>query len=120
MDTKEFIEQWSAITPHDLGLKAAYWSGKSEDPITYRPIIGWLTITGRPTDAAPNTPLINKFFPQVLSDNWWPMSSWTVPDYAGVVPKDISDEAAKEAITRWRKAPPGEDVQVNVRGVGLA
>ncbi|HXJ21104.1 MAG TPA: hypothetical protein VMT03_12810 [Polyangia bacterium] len=117
---KQFVEQWSGITPHDLGLKAAYWSGKEDDPVVYRPVVGWMTVTGRATDAPPNTPLANQFFPLVLGDDWWPHSAWELTNYGGVVPKDIADDAVKEAIKKWRTKPEGPDVQVNVRTVGQA
>ena len=51
-------EFWSAISPVDLGLKAGYWTGKDSDPMAFRPIVGWITVTSRqaPFQKDENTP----------------------------------------------------------------
>jgi hypothetical protein len=33
------------ICPSDLGLKAAFWSGKDGEDVSFRRILGWITVS---------------------------------------------------------------------------
>ena len=98
-EKKHYPERWSGITPNDLGLQAAYWTGNEGEPVIFRAIIGWITYT---TDE-PNPPHVrNGLSPIVLGDNWWPVLAMGVSNYAGVVPKGLTPSDALVRIKQWR------------------
>ncbi len=35
---------FSAMTLGDLGMRAAFWSGRSGEAVTFKPIVGWVTV----------------------------------------------------------------------------
>ena len=72
-DPKKYLEDWSAITPTDFGLHAAYWTGKPDEAVTFRPILGWITYNAKEVGSPPDTLLKNGFGAVVLSDAWWPL-----------------------------------------------
>ena len=83
-DPKRYLEDWSAITPTDFGLHAAYWTGKPDEPVTFRPILGWITYNAKEVGSPPDTLLKNGFGAVVLSDAWWPLLAFQINDYGGV------------------------------------
>ena len=118
-DPKRYLEDWSAITPTDFGLQAAYWSGKPEEPVTFRPILGWITYNAKEIGSSPDTLLKNGFGAVVLSDAWWPLLAFQINDYGGVFPKTLDLETVKAKIAEWRSSG-AEQFRINVREVGQA
>jgi hypothetical protein len=117
---KKFVEQWSAISQGDLGLKAAYWTDDKKG-VTFRPIVGWTTFTYREVGAPPDVGPSNSFAAVVISDFWFPVSASFVPNYAGVVPKDATAEQVLTKLQEFEKAgAPQEPIGINVREVGKA
>lgn len=91
------IEEWSGISPGDLGLKAVYWTDDTCTAIVSRPIVGWITYAGRRlTDVLTN----RGFAAIVIADFWVPVLAGAVPRFVGIAPKDKSDE---EIIARMRE-----------------
>jgi len=118
---KKFVEQWSAISPGDLGLKAAFWTGPDRKALMFRPIVGWVTFTfrevGAPSDVGPS----NNFAPVVISDFWLPTLASFLPDCAAIVPKDLTEEQVLTKLGEWAAAgAPQEQLAINVRDVGKA
>ena len=62
-DPKRYLEDWSAITPTDFGLHAAYWTGKPGEPVTFRPILGWITYNAKEVRAG-------RIRPEVPARQW--------------------------------------------------
>ena len=118
-DPKRYLEDWSAITPTDFGLQAAYWTGKPDEPVTFRPILGWITYNAKEVGSSPDTLLKNGFGAVVLSDAWWPLLAFQINDYGGVFPKTLDLETVKAKIAEWRSSG-AEQFRINVRGVGKA
>ena len=118
-DPKRYLEDWSAITPTDFGLHAAYWIGKAEDPVTFRPILGWITYNAKEIGSSPDTLLKKGFGAVVLSDAWWPLLAFQISDYGGVFPKTLELETIKTKIAEWRHSG-AEQFRINVREVGRA
>lgn len=117
---KIYPERWSAITPNDLGLQAAYWNGKDDDPVTFRQIVGWITYS---LDEVPNPSekkSRNGFAAIVIADHWYPALAGSVPDYAGTVPKGLSSAEVLPRLKSWKGKPEASQDQVNVLGVGRA
>ncbi len=118
-------ELWSNITPNDLGLKAAYWTHRDEDPVRFVAIVGWVTWSALPP-YDPNLPA-RGFFPVVVDPtSTWPHMAKNLQDYLGVVPNDWESDAVKE---RARAVKPehagsttahGEPLLPNVGHVGKA
>jgi hypothetical protein len=38
------VEEWTPITPGDLGLKVGFWSGRAGDEVRFEPIAAWAAI----------------------------------------------------------------------------
>jgi hypothetical protein len=113
---KPIHELWSAISPTDLGLKVGYWTGKQDDPLVFKPILGWISVVANemPSSGPPK----NDFYPVVLSDNMYPTVATVLQSYCGVFLNRMSEAEAKEAAKKWMES--GATPQANVRGTGLA
>lgn len=110
-----FPSIYSAITPNDLGYKAAYWSRKPDDPVTFRPIIGWMT---GPEVHANNTSYPYQWLAIVPGDEWCPELAGNVPHFGCICPKDVDDQAElKKRIEQFKQLP---EAQINVRTVARA
>jgi hypothetical protein len=96
----EHAEIWSAISPGDLGLKMGF--GK-EGKVTFRKIIGWVTISSIQTAPVPEKSTRSNFHAVVLSDLNFPVLANFLPDALGVFPKAMSAKDAWEFSKRWRK-----------------
>jgi hypothetical protein len=107
-------EMWSAISQGDLGLKAGFWTGKEGDTLTFRSIVGWVSVVSQ--DVPSEVPPKNGFFPVVLADYMLPTGAMFLPNYVGVFLKNMSDKEAKIASASWTGGAP----QPNVTGTGLA
>ena len=99
----------STICPDDLGLKAGFWSTKPEEPMTFRPIVGWVTVTNFIESA------LGPFIAIVLNDNAFPtfLSTPNFPNYVGVFAKALTPEEAKAKCLSWHVktetgAPPSD------------
>jgi hypothetical protein len=99
-----FHESWSTISPGDLGLKAGFWTGEDSDPMTFTPIIGWITVTLRKADEPP----FNTFAAVVLSEQMFPVLALTLPNHRGVFLKDMPADQAKVRAREWVNRPRGE------------
>jgi len=97
-------ELFSAITPGDFGLKAGYWTGEDSDPMTFRPVLGWVTVTSLPPYTEANPPK-NLFWPLVLSDRMYPVLAIAVPNCRGVFLKDMPEDQAKVRSQEWAVRP---------------
>ena len=99
-----FHEWWSAISPGDLGLKAGYWTGNDSDPMTFLPIVGWVTVLMRklPFIDDKNLPQ-NGFYPVVISDLMFPELANLLPNYCAIFLKDMTDDQAKAWIRERKK-----------------
>ena len=115
-----FHEMWSAISPTDLGLKAGYWTGKEGAPLTFRPIVGWISIMSREVSSPPTEPPTNGLYPVILGDTMYPIGAVLVAHYCGVFLKDMSEADAKVRAAEWMKPKPGIELQPNMRGMGAA
>lgn len=76
----------SAICPSDLGLKAAFWSGKDGEDVKFLPIAGWVSVTNYlQSDKEP-------FAAVVLSASGRPViaSPSFFPDFVGTFGRDLS------------------------------
>jgi hypothetical protein len=111
-------EMWSAISPTDLGLKAGYWTGKEQDPLTFRPIVGWISVVHN--EAGSSSPPKNGFHAVVIRDNMWPVLAQFIDDWCGVFHKGMSEADAKKAAAEWKKPGEAATLQPNVTGTGLA
>lgn len=113
-------EQWSAISPGDLGLQAAYWTGNDDDPVSLRPIVGWITWTLRedpgPDDARPR----NGLTALVIADFWYPVLAPALPDFFAYVPRGLTEKDVLPQLRAWRGKPRPEQPAINVPGVGRA
>jgi hypothetical protein len=100
-----------------LGLKAGYWTKDGKDPLEFREIVGWVTITIRDprTDAPPE----NTFQAVVYDYTMYPTLARSLLQYRGVFPKNASEEEAKALVLEWSK-PRAEHVQPNIPGIGQA
>ncbi len=107
---------WSAISPGDLGLKAGFWTRKKEDPLTFREIVGWVSIATR---VVPN-PAVNGFYAVILSNSMHPSLAMALEGYCGVFLKNMAAPDAKVRAMEWLDAKPGAEPQPNVKGVGQA
>jgi hypothetical protein len=88
---------FSAIAPGSLGLKAGFWSGKGGDPITFRPIIGWVTVMNF-LDAG-----LDPFQSIVLNDRAYPLASYILPTFIGLFREAITPEEAWKEYSSWPK-----------------
>jgi hypothetical protein len=113
------LEQWSASIPGDLGLRAAYWTKKPEDPLTFRPIVAWVVYNVRPADAPAQAPINNGFTPVVVSPWFWPVLANQLVDYLAVFPSAMDETAVIAEFKAWEEAR-ANNVQVNVPGRGQA
>lgn len=85
-----------AICPGDLGLKAAFWNGKDGEEVSFRRILGWVTVANYvETDAEPVVSL-------VLSSDGGPVFATTqnFPDFVGVYEKDATSGQVIDIIRR--------------------
>lgn len=96
-------EEWSAISPGDLGLKAAYWVNEPGGDFLFRPIVGWVTFTRRNL-LVPTDPAQRDFQPVVIADNYWPALAITVPKAIGVFPNDMNAEGVRATLEKWNAA----------------
>ena len=87
----------SAICPDDLGLKAGFWSGRETDPLTFRPIVGWVSVTNFVDSALP------AFVAVVLNDLAYPAfaSAFNFPEFIGVFSKALSSTEARQKMKEW-------------------
>jgi len=84
------------ICPSDLGLKAAFWSGKDGEEVSFRRILGWITVSNYiETDAEPCVAL-------VLSTDGGPVFATTqnFPDFVGVYENNATSPQVIEAVRR--------------------
>jgi len=87
------------------------------DPLTFRPIIGWITVMSRqPPFRDENLPK-NNFCPVVLSDLMFPVVGPNVPNYCGVFLKDMTEAEAKVRALEWMKKPGGPELQPTTLGI---
>ena len=95
--------QFSAIAAGNLGLKAGFWSGRAGDPITFRPIVGWVTVTNF-LDAG-----LDPFQSIVLNDRAYPLASYILPTFVGVFRESLTAEEAWKEYASWpkRNSPAG-------------
>lgn len=98
-----FAEEWSSISPGDLGLRAIFWQDDSKTSITSRPIVGWVTFVARMvTDVIPK----NGFAAVVIADWWLPALASLIPRYACIAPKDATDaEVLARMQGEWKMTP---------------
>jgi hypothetical protein len=96
----------SSLCPNDLGLKAGFWSGKNEDAVRFRPIVGSLVVTNFVQGTA-----LGPFLPVVLSDLAFPtiVAGDAFPDYIGVFANALTAEEARAKFEQWRKKPGPAD-----------
>jgi hypothetical protein len=91
------VEDWSAISQGDLGLKAVYWTDETKTAIMSRPIVGWVTYgTREATQAIPR----HGFAAVVIAPWWLPVLAGAIPNHACIAPKDANDQ---EILTRMRE-----------------
>jgi hypothetical protein len=84
------------ICPNDLGLKAAFWSGKDGEDASFRRILGWVTVSNYiETDTEPCVAL-------VLSTDGGPVFATTqnFPDFVGVYENDATSSQVIEAVKK--------------------
>lgn len=117
---KFYPERWSAIAPGDLGLQVAYWTGKDEDPVTFRPILGWITCTLDEVPDPADKIARNGFAPIVLADFWLPVPASNLPNYEAVVPKGLNSADVLPRLKAWREKPEAAQDKVNVPGIAKA
>lgn len=113
--TRIYIEQWSAISQGDLGLKAGYQVAEGGE-VAFREIGGWITISGRDPGLALAR---NLFVPVVVADNGYPTRADYLPGFLGTFGKDLSPAEALKKSEEWR-TPQQEQIKPNVPGVGKA
>jgi hypothetical protein len=113
METTKFIAQWSAISPGDLGLRAAYWNGKAGDPVTFRAIVGWISFNAKEASSPKDAPSENGFAPVVIDDRWFPRLAGQISNHVGVVPKDMRDEDVQKRVEDWDARRQGAPVEIN-------
>jgi len=106
---------WSAISSGDLGLKAGYWTGKDDDPLTFRPIVGWVTAMTRKVPFTDADPPKNGFYAVVLADDMYPTPAGLLANYCGVFLKKTKEDLAKQLALEWmRKKPGSTELQPNM------
>jgi hypothetical protein len=118
-DQRQFLEEWTAVTPVDFGLQAAYWTRKAEDEVSFRPIVGWLTFNSREVGSSPDAPFYNGFAAVVIGDFFWPVMANLIANFGGTVPKDMDPAMVKAQIAEWDAAGP-ELIRFTGRGVAKA
>jgi hypothetical protein len=116
---RKFIETWSSISQGDLGLKAAYWKDETKEEILFRPIVGWLSYSAVEAGKS-DAPSTNGFVPVVIDDTWFPRSAWVLPNYVGVLLKEITAEDILERLKKAREAGTEETIQFTGRERGSA
>lgn len=94
---------WSAITPGDFGLVAAFWSGADADGVEFRPIIGWVTYSSRSPARTSGT---HGFFPVILESDF-PNIANAIANFAGTLPAGIEQDEAKRKLAMYRARAPG-------------
>lgn len=100
-------EEWSGISPGDLGMKAVYWKDEAKTGFTFRPIIGWITFGSRKlTDAVPT----HGFAAIVIADWWLPALATGIKGHACIAPKDATDEEIIGFINRNLAANVGPNL----------
>ena len=116
-----FQEQWGAISQGDLGLQAAYWTGQDDDPVSFRPIVGWITWTLR-EDPGPDDPRPrNGLTALVIADFWYPVLAPALPNFFAYVPRGLSEKDVLPQLRAWRaKSQPEQQPMINVPGIGKA
>ena len=89
--------QTSAVCADDFGLKAGFWSRKNDEPVYFRPIVGWVTITNF-VEAG-----LHPFVPVVLNDMGFPTfaADGNFPDYIGVFAKALTPVEARAKAAAW-------------------
>jgi hypothetical protein len=94
----------SAITPGDLGLKAAYWNHKGGD-VSFLPIVGWVSVTNYvQAGAVP-------FAALVLSADHRPVFANAIVDYVGTFPKGATSAQVEELRASGTKLPTPPSTQ---------
>jgi hypothetical protein len=98
----------SSVAPSDFGLKAGFWNQQKAGTITFRPIVGWVSVTNY-IDAG-RLPFVGV----VLNDEDSPSlaSKASFPDFVGYFKNSVSADEARKIIER-------EGIRVGgVRGAG--
>jgi hypothetical protein len=98
-------ELWSTISQGDLGLKAGFWTGEDFDPLTFKPIVGWITVMMRQPPFADDRPPKNGFYAVVLADSMLPTVADFLPNFRGVFLKEMSEDQAKSRAKEWMNRP---------------
>jgi len=106
-----YHEWWSAISPGDLGLKAGEWTGKDSDPMTFRPIVAWVTVMMRKLPFTDANPPDNRFLPVALSDTMFPVLAGLIPTHCGVFLKNMTEAEAKVRAREWMNKPGAKPLQ---------
>jgi hypothetical protein len=104
--TVRFVARWSAVSQGDLGLKAGIRNDAGQ--LTFRPILGWVTVTERKVGTEE---VSNQIHPLLLNDRGYPTLGIFVQGCVGVFPVAMSDEQAAEFSKQWTEkketqAPP--------------
>jgi hypothetical protein len=89
----------SSICPDDLGLKAGFWTSNKRDQITFRPIVGWVSVTNY--IASQKLPFCALVLNELNELTFASQSSF--PNYAGIFAGDATEA---EALDRIRSLPP--------------
>ena len=105
-EATRFVATWSAVSQGDLGLKAGIRTSAGE--LTFRPILGWVTVTERRVGT---DEVSNQIHPLLLNDMGYPTLGIFVQGCVGVFPIGMTDAQAAEYSKRWTQknetqAPP--------------
>jgi hypothetical protein len=100
----------SAICPDDLGLKAGFWTRNEGDPVTFRPLVGWVTVMNFVQAG------IGPFVPLVLNDLAFPsfLTELNFPTFVGVFAKALTPEEAHEKLKSWMPLTAEKSNQVTL------
>lgn len=101
---EKVVELWSAIVPGDLGLKAGYYPEGRGESVSFKPLLGWITVTARGVDSGN---VRNQFIGVVMGPLSVPVPATIVPGYLGVFPNSMAPHEAWDFSARWR--PAGTD-----------
>jgi len=88
--------QISSIAPNDFGVKAGFWDRQKSGKITFRPIVGWVSVTNY-VDAG-RLPFVGV----VLNDDDMPSLAAPAhfPDFVGYFKNSVSADEARKVIER--------------------
>jgi len=111
VEPQRIVEQWSALTPGDLGLKAGFYPAVEGGPVTFRPIVGWVSVTRHDRAAMTTT---NLLIAVVVADVAVLMPATMLEGYLGTFPKQMTPAEAWRFSKQWRKANAGPNAQALV------